>query len=187
MSEAKRGCGWRKINALYLVGSGSFIPCHRLPVKIPEVAFFRGYKGINPKKLIGLCPRLYKFECPCDVFCNICNPPDSDIHGLMYVGESYYTPDSFMSEAIKMGISKRIHNIPDNLILGSSIVYLAYNKMPFQVNNGTEYLPAIFIAFKPSRIETLIRQSDATEDKLQELRGKGITPVVVPDNDKKHQ
>lgn len=187
MSEAKRGCGYRKIGALYLVGSGSFVPCHRLPVKIPGISFFRGYKGINPKKLIGLCPDLYADKCPCDLGCPICNPPDQDIHGLMFVGESYYTPDSFMSEAVQMGISKRIPNIPDNLVLGKSIVYLAYKKMPFRVNNGTEYLPAIFTAFKPSGIETLVRQSDATEEKLQELKDKGITAVIISDNDTKHQ
>ena len=186
-TEQYRKCGYRKIGAIYLVGKGNFVPCHRLPVKIPEVSFFRGYKGINPKKLIGVCPNLYNFECTCDTSCPVCNPPDSDIHGLMYVGESYYTPDSFMSEAVQMGVCKRIPYIPDNLVLGISIVYLAYNKMPFKVNNGTEYLPAIFTAFKPSGIETLIRQSDASKEKLQELKDKGITPVIISDNDKKHQ
>lgn len=196
--EQKRLCGYRKVGAMYLVGNIYFEGCHRLPVKIPEIKFFRGYKEINPYKLIGKCNRIHtsKNVIPSDVgcvTCSICNPPDEDlVHGLMFVGEQYYTPGKFIKEVLKLGVSKRISNIPNGLVLGKTIVYLAYKKMPFKIElygigglydfDGTEYIPSIFMAFKPERVEMLIRNSDATEEKLEKLKSHSITPVIVPDN-----
>lgn len=201
--EQKRLCGYRKAGAMYLVGGMQFGDCHRLPVKIPEIKFFRGYKEINPYELIGVCNRVQqepyqiigehsescpKIDADC-ITCNICNPPDEDlVHGMMFVGEQYYSPGTFAREALKLGVSKRISNIPNDLVLGKTIVYLAFKKMPFKTKPyGTEYIPSIFMAFKPERVEMLIKKSDATEDKLKELKTHNITPIIVPDNDGDHK
>jgi len=44
----------------------------------------------------------------------------------------------------------------------------------------------IFCAFRPQRIEKLIRESDATPEELKKLEKRGITPIKVPDNDPDH-
>ena len=185
--EPKRGCGYRKVGALYLVADKEdFVACHRLPVAIPEIKFFRGYKSINPYKLLYRCDKLnLYFDC---VNCTVCNPPDEDNHGLMFVGKKFYTAESFTKEAMKLGISKRIANIPENFKLGKTVVYLAMQDIEFKIEGGSVFYNAIFMSFKPKRIEKIITETQAkNEEFMKELKEKGITPVVVPDNDPDHQ
>jgi hypothetical protein len=44
---------------------------------------------------------------------------------LMFVGSTYYTPISFAEEARRLGVSKRLANIPAGMVLGQSRVFLA--------------------------------------------------------------
>lgn len=201
-TEARRGCGYRKVGGLYIVSGTNFDFCHRTPVKTPEIEFFRGYKEINPYHTIGgRCNKFHEIELRngganyhC-YLCSICNPPDQDhMHGLMFVGEGYYTPESFMNEAVKLGVSKRISKIPENLVLGDSIIYVAYKymKFPLKDNDGKifawESMPAIFMSFVPDRIEKIITESQSKNEELMKgLEEKGITPVIVPDNDPDHK
>ena len=39
--EAKRGCGFRKVGGLYLVGGGFGIPCDRLPIRAGYLPLLR--------------------------------------------------------------------------------------------------------------------------------------------------
>lgn len=91
-----------------------------------------------------------------------------------------------------MGVSKRIGQIPKDLVLGETLVVLAHPKVPFyETTTGlapkepSKY-PAIFYAFTAQKIEKLIWKSKATLEKLAELRKQHITPVVIPDRDKDH-
>lgn len=115
---------------------------------------------------------------------------------LMWVGAKFYSPEEFVKEAQEMGVSKRIGEIPKGLKLGETWVLLAHRKVAFYNNSikdpkvglrfEPDYKPAIFYAFQPQRIELLIWESDATPQRLEELKKKDITPVIVPDKEREH-
>ena len=196
--EPRRGCGYRHIGKLYLIGEGLGKVCHRLPLKLPEecpccgagIKFHRGFQWINPQQIFGFCYECTTSSTPlCDPSCPVCNPPEKV--GLMWVGERYYPRTiDFTMEAEKYGISKAIASVPKGLELGKTWVYLAHRKAVVeQVEDENtltgyreEHVPGIFYAFRPVRIEMLIKESDATEENLEKLKKRGITPVIVPDN-----
>lgn len=149
-SEAKRGCGYRKVGGLYLVGEYIAVSCDRLPLRLEAcpvcgagIHFTRSMTEINPYRLFGNHDtelqgghddisgnygELDVAGCK-DRFrpCHVCDPPDA-VAFLMMVGEKYYTPESFIEEAGQMGVCKRIPFIPKKLKLGETIVYLAHPK-----------------------------------------------------------
>lgn len=213
MIEAKRGCGCRKVGGSYLCGDYIPVECDRLPLELKTcpvcgagIHFTRSFTEINPLKLFG-------YHQPCrDAFrpCHVCDPKDEGAY-VMAVGSKYYTPESFLSEAATMGISKRIPFIPKNLELGKTVVYLAHPnavcvKEPLAVQAAMTvvaevdesqmrlldaekkpyYAMGIFCAFIPQRVEKLIWESEATPQELENLEKRGITPVLVPDGDIDH-
>lgn len=191
--EPRRGCGYRRLNKLYLVGAGVAIWCHRLPLNIPEICpvcgsgvkFSRGLTWINPKELFGECMEKDK-DYPCHkVECKICYPPEKV--GLMFVGQEY-TPQSFSIEAAQLGVSKAIGAIPKGLELGKTWIFLAHKKAGTclttedPLSKKVIECPAVFYAFVPVRIEMLIKKSDATEERLEKLKERNITPIIVDDD-----
>jgi hypothetical protein len=154
----------------------------------------RGIERINPLALFGYhegCTEPYKN-------CHICHPK-VDKAFLMWVGEKFYTPQGFIEEAYTMGVSKRIANVPRDLIIGKTVVYLAHRKcapVPPEKLEGVDqpeliegegYMGAgIFSAFVPQRVELLIWESKATPEYLESLEKRGITPVIIKDGDTDH-
>lgn len=148
--EQKRGCGYRKVGGIYLVGSYISISCDRLPFPLKScpvcgagMHFTRAMTEINPLKLFGthdtqvpvfkdnpdVAGTITKVNC-FDKFrpCYVCDPSNEPAY-LMMVGEKFYpTPEHFMNEAMAQGISKRIPFIPKNFKVGRTIIYLAHNK-----------------------------------------------------------
>jgi hypothetical protein len=212
-SEAKRGCGYRKVEGLYLCGEYIPVACDRLPYEIGAcpvcgegLHFTRGHKKIIPFKLFGL-------HTPCkddDPSCFMCYPTN-EIALLMMVGEKHYpTPQDFMTEALSMGVSKRVSTIPKELKLGETVVYLAHRKaievhdseviqevehMMANNNGGQQtffpdekitYKLGIFAAFIPHRVEMPVWESKLTDEKKEELAKRGITPIPIPDGDMDH-
>ncbi len=212
--EPKRGCGYRKVDGLYLEGVYIPVPCDRLPVELGAcpvcgsgIHFTRAMIEINPLKLWG-------YHQPCgDHFrpCKVCDPPD-ELAYIMMVGSKFYSPESFLEEANRLGISKRLPFIPKKLIVGKTIVYLAHPQavevrepvalqqalaiVESQESSQNRLLEAeqkpkkkmgIFCAFIPHRIVQIVKESDATEERKAELAKRGITLVIVPDNDADHQ
>jgi hypothetical protein len=129
--ETIRGCGYRHVGALYLCGDYISVPCDRLPYPLDicptcggGIKVSRGFTKINPL-------RLFSYHQPCkDKIrpCFVCDPQDEEAF-IMGVGEKYYkTPDDFMAEAHRLGVSKCIPFIPKELELGKTIVYLAHPK-----------------------------------------------------------
>jgi len=122
--------------------------------------------------------------------CWICDPPEGK-HGLIWVGKSFYTTKEFVKEAEKMGVSCRIASVPRGLKLGETIVYFAHIEAGETwidtegelFKERPEKCPAIFYAFKPSRLEKIITKSQATPEEIDKLEKSGITPVIVPDDD----
>ena len=105
--------------------------------------------------------------------------PDSDPGYLITVGANNYTPESFLEEAHRLGVSKRIHQIPRHLELGKTVIYLGH---PDACGKG---VPGVFMTFVPRRIEQLVWKSEA-DQKREELEKKGITVVEIADGDSDH-
>lgn len=210
--EAKRGCGYRKVNALYLVGNYIPVSCDRLPLPLTTcpvcgqgIKISRGFTKIDPLQFWGLHDNCKDRVRPCFV----CDPKDEPAY-IMGVGSKYYTPESFLDEAQHMGISKRIPFIPKDLVLGKTVVYLAHPKavevkqpavlqeaMSIVEESQTtqprlletekiEKALGIFCAFIPQRVEMLIWQHELTDKKREELEKRGITPIPVPSGDLDH-
>lgn len=191
--ETKRGCGFRKVGGLYLCGGGLSVACDRLPFPIEYcptcgagIKFTQGFTWIDWMKFAGNhegCKDKH-------LMCYLCIP---NIHpqpyGLLWVGESFYTPQSFIREALEMGVSKRIPFIPKGLKLGETVVLLAHKKVirrELEPDGSIEDVPGVFYAFIPAVIEMLIYESELTEEKREELVKRGISPIMVPDNDIDH-
>jgi len=210
--EEKRGCGYRKVHGLYLMGSGMAASCDQLPFVLKECEYcgfiphmFRGFTWIDKRYLLP--DHLYVNGCKCSDTeenlhpCPICHPSfiDQERYGFMWVSKMHYTPESFIKEAQKMKVSKRISYIPKDLKIGSWIL-VAHKKVAVSIKEFSEYqiegkklrsepiyIPAIFYAFKLQRIEYLIWESEATPMYLEELKKKGLTPIIIPDGDPDHK
>lgn len=44
----------------------------------------------------------------------------------------------------------------------------------------------IFYAFRPQRLELLLKQSEATAERIEQEKKRGVTVIAVPDNDPDH-
>jgi len=212
--EQIRGCGYRKVNGLYLCGKFIHIPCDRMPFPLTVcpvcgqgIKVSRGFTQVNPYRLWGIHENCQDIFRPCF----LCDPQDQPAY-IMLVGEKYYkTPVEFLDEAFSMGISKRIPFIPKGLELGTTVIYLAHNKA-IKVNvaaavqqamsilegedtqqpklvetDRVEKKLGIFCAFIPNRVEKLLWESKATPEELEKMAKREITPVIVPDGDKDHE
>jgi len=188
--EAARGCGYRKVGGLYLVGGGASMQCDRLPFEIVNcptcgsgLKFSRGFTWLDWDKYAGL----HTVACACPNTCAIC-VPETGLYGLLWVGERYYSPENFVKEAIQMGISRRIAAIPKGLKLGETWILFAHKHViPFKnEKNEDDFKPAVFYAFRPTGLELLVWESEATPERLAELEKRKITPVIIPDGDKDH-
>ena len=222
-SEQRRGCGYRRVGALYLCGEGIFVACDRLPYELKSCPVCgagihptRSLTQINPLKLFGqhnlplgivlsVPQGEYVTEvediCKCQTSCYMCYPKNEPAF-IKTIGKKYYSLESFMKEAKTMGISLRLAQIPKDLKLGETVVYLAHpqaivepNKepKPRRITRGKlkgqetgellTYKLAIFSAFIPKRVEMpvydkMLRGKGSRKLKAM-LKKRGITPVVV--------
>ena len=206
MPEQKRGCGYRKEGAMYLVGFGIPVECDRLPYELTTcrvcgagVKQSRGFTWLNWFEFAG------KHEgCRDKYLCPLCDPKEGDIFGLLWVGKKFYTPESFIQEAIKMGVSKRIAQIPNKLELGKTRILVAhpeavtnfcprYNKPVAMITVNTcdtcnldecevknkSTAPGIFYSFIAQRVEKIIsKEQSEDEETIEKLKKRGITPVI---------
>ena len=232
--EAARGCGYRKVGGLYLCGEFKWAQCDRLPIPLETCPvcglgfkFSRGYQKFEPLQLWG-----EHQGCADTRGCLACDPPPG-AHYLMFVGDKFYTPHSFLVEAQARGVSKRIGAVPRGLVVGETVIYLAHPKavvrtkppLVLQATAGAQdlvgqvleeaeeiiteaYLDSlspeelqprmldaeevelglgVFTAFIPQRVEMLVWKSEATAERLAALQERGITPVIIPDNDFDHR
>ncbi len=213
MTEQIRGCGYRKVGALYLCGEYTPVACDRLPYPLDVcptcgggIKVSRGFTKIIPLNLFG-----YHLGCKDLHRCVMCYPND-EVAFIMGVGEKFYkTPGDFVQEAMAMGISKRIPFIPTGMVLGQTLVYLAHPKAcevrePVAVQQAMLILEesktrqprlldseriekhlGIFCTFRTQRVEKLVWESEATPEEMEKLKQRGITPVIVEDGDPDRQ
>lgn len=215
--EAKRGCGYRKIGGLYLVGGGAGVPCDRLPLALDicpccggGIKQTRAWTWVNvamlvqgPHKVPG--PGGQRNSCmeALDQSCTFCAAPELiGKAGLLWIGEQFYkTPGAFLAEGVAQGFSRRIGTVPRNFIPGETWVLLAHPKavrivdpLPDELPPGVlcatpaaRRVPGIFYLWRPTRIEKICVESQRGTDEIAALQKRGIVPVFVPDNDPDHQ
>lgn len=192
--ESERGCGFRQEGGLYLVGGRVMEECNKLPIPLDVcptckggIKFSRGWTWadltpiVKPGEHQGPAHDLW---CPMGVGLDE-QPRDLSSSGLLWVGERSYSPQSFVEEAIAMGVSRRINFIPRKLKIGESVIFLAHRKVPVfdGIATGKDVLqPAIFTAFIPTHIEYVVKD-DESEEALAKLEKRGIELVKVVRND----
>lgn len=197
-SEKIRGCGYRKIHCLYLCGGGIGHVCDRLDIELVpcptcgEVPRFnRGVSKIDLYSLLGD----HGSDCKCPSECPLCHPkPVEDFNSfLMWVGDKYYTRESFILESKEQGVSKKISTLPKGMELGKSWVFLAKQGIIDTVIGGhpdqkkRKKADGIFYAFIPDKVDYLITQSESkNEEYVNYLKKQGLTVIVVPDDDPDH-
>ena len=224
--EKARGCGYRKVGGLYLCGGGLWVSCDRLPYELKScpvcgagIHFTRSMTEINPLRLFGnhdgslvglVDDQVQTAICQDKVRpCKMCDPTEEPAY-IMMVGKKYYSPVTFIKEALELGVSKRIAAIPKKMVLGQTVVYLAHpeavNGIEAPCNQGellgngqgrlldaekAECRLGIFCAFIPERAEMPVWESQLKGeegDKFKEsLEKRGITPVPIPDGDEDHK
>lgn len=177
-TEMARGCGFRKKGGIYFISEGLPMSCTALPIPLnicPScgggVKFSRGFTWISPQLLFG-------HLADCIAGCPGCfYPPSKEKAGLIWVGEKFYSTESFLTEAATRGISRRISTVPHGFKVGKTWVYFAHKKaIP-----GKDKEPptaGIFSAFVPTRIEYVVKGNE-TRDELIALGKRGFDLVDV--------
>lgn len=209
--EARRGCGFRKVGGLYLVGGSGGIHCDRLPIALEVcgccgqgIKQTRGWTWVDIAGLVGgdhlIHPDLGTVglgqvgapqPCGCNPGCPLChNVAKMGKGGLLWIGTQFYpTIEHFEAEARAQGISRRITTLPRGFELGKTWLLLAHPhgiiKPTSELKAG--YVPAIFRVWKPERIERIYLESQRGSEAVLADEKRGITPVFVPDADKDHQ
>jgi len=197
--EPKRGCGYRKVGGLYVVGDpGSLLACDRLP--FPLTVCPTCHAGIKPSRGWTWIFPYNLFEgnhtnCTCSPSCPICHPAKLGRKaGLLWIGKTFYEIDEFLAEAEILGVSRRIAAVPRGFRLGQTWVLVAHGQaVRIGREKGTimevyKKTAGIFSAFKPTRIEKIITESESrNEEEMLKLANRGITPIVVPDDDADHR
>ena len=234
--EAKRGCGFRRVNGLYLVGGGLSAPCDRMPYPLDRcrtcgggVKFTRGHTWLQPDFFEPHSDSLpATIYCRDESACPVCNNRDDfGPHLLLWIGRGHYSPEAFLEEGRRLGVSRRISAMPKGLVLGETWVLLAHldavpaghtlcarcelppaqhPDQPDAVFHGgilkstigksaeacdkfepPKPTPGIFCAFIPRAVELVLRESDATPERVEKEAKRGVSVVAVPDDDKDHQ
>lgn len=217
--EGARGCGVRKPGGLYLVSGQLSEPCPLLPYETKVcptcgegVRPARGFTWVDAAKFIPpvshgtddhdlVCPLSpdYEIKWKDDVGFVPNGPAKSRLGrcGLIWVGESFYpTPESFMAEAARMGVSRRITAVPRDFVIGETWVLLGHRKAieracpdcgdepggdaecPVCTGTGFVHVPGVITAFRPTAIEYVVK-GDETDDDIEALEARGLTPVRV--------
>jgi len=208
--EVRRGCGYRKVGGIYLIGGELMEPCGRLPWPLMScpccgagVKQSRSWTWVNPARLLSPVTFGEKDDQP--VYPNACTPTCvkagrcalndplailGERSGLLWIGEAYYkTPFHFSEEAARMGISRRLSAVPREFKLGETWVLLAHPRAGLlrSAEGEVKECPGVFSVFRPTRIEQIVTQSQSEDPEFMEgLEKRGITVVVVPDNDPDH-
>lgn len=138
-------------------------------------------------------------------------------HLLLWIGRGHYTPDAYLKESRELGISRRLSAMPKGLVIGETWVLLAHldavpavgetctrccvawgfhagsvvagNRLiePCESFQAPKPTPGIFCAFVPRAVELILKQSDATPERVEKEAKRGVTVVTVPDDDPDHQ
>jgi hypothetical protein len=187
--ESARGCGYRKEGGYYLVAPALSEPCPRLPLALNRcphcgqgIGPARGFTWVTPSTLF---PAQVHGTYPHNAICPIGWTSDlgfrhrtGDRAGLIWVGGLYYpTPESFMEEAARMGVSRRIRRPPRGFKVGEHWIYLGHAKA-IPANEDDEASPGVITLFRPTAIEYIVKGTETPEE-IEALEERGISPIKV--------
>jgi len=185
--EEPRGCGYRKIGGLYLIGGGMDFECPNIPYELHNcptcgLGYTQNRTWTWMTNPVGFFKTKDCKKCPVMADCPM--KTEKQV-GLMWVGKKHYpTPKEFAVECGEMGVSKRLPFIPGDLKLQETWTMFAH---PEALGEGEESSPGIFYAFKPTKIEIIVPESFLDDTVKEYLEKIGVTPVAVPDDDPDHQ
>lgn len=210
--EGKRGCGYRKIGGLYLVFNGPTGSCGKLPVSLDMLNRCPHCHeplpvdyGVRPSRAPRMLqnPELLWRDVACNSnghcqSCPLSNAYETGPALLLWIGEMHYpTPQEFNQEAVSMGISRRIAQLPEGFEVGETWVLLAHAKAIQKREPVTEdedgqlllvpgekivYSPGVFGLFRPSAIEIVV-SGDEPDEMIEGYIKRGLTPVKVENPD----
>jgi len=162
--DKKRGCGYRFSGGTYLMADGPMSECGMLPAKLSEcpacgrgIKLTRGLQRVNVQKLFE--------DARCEnerESCRMCLINRTGMGYLIGVGVKFYkTRDAYLREAIEQGISKRIAQIPRDLVVGKSVVLVGH--------------PKVFSELVPEVAQDLEIEEDAEQPRLPMIEGHSLT------------
>jgi len=210
MVEFSRGCGYRVVGGVYLCGQGPSAICDALPVELGNCEccdfMVKQSRSMQPVHLGYLAMKLKDHKChenfkgcPLCFYANVYPELKKldrveqkkrkipKVFYLMFVSKNYYSPESFVEEAVEMGVSKRIapNCLPKNFKLGEDWVFLAHREVAYvasleagALQAEAVYKRAIFYAFKPTRLELLLWKGTSSKT-IREYEKAGYTVVLV--------
>lgn len=145
LTEGRRGCGRRKGGGAYLVAGAPSAGCGKLPAALElcpvcgeGIQFSMNPKWIDPHKLFGnlICQAMVSacHTCPLGAAVHVDKLQDGLICQrdgaktlLLWVGKTHYkTPDDFLEEASRMGVSRRVKGLPRGFVVGRDWVFFAH-------------------------------------------------------------
>ena len=130
--EPKRGCGYREVGKLYLMGPDVGYVCPSLPLNFKpctccgyEPSQYRDYQWVKKAYIREIREPT---GVACHPKCPVCYPGTNSLtkYGLMWVGKKFYTPQEFLEEMADQEVSKAIKQMPKGLIFGETWVLLAH-------------------------------------------------------------
>ncbi len=205
--ETKRGCGYRFVGGMYLVGEAVGIPCDRLPVALDicptcgaGIRRSRGFTWVDVAALVQ-GPHVQNGTVCAEGFrgCTFCADPESmGRAGLIWVGEQFYpSTNAFLAEGSRLGFSRRITAVPRGFEIGKTFVLLAHAHAIRQAKliTSSNFViavdniiarPGIFYVWRPRAVEKLVLESQRGTESITNLVQRGITPVFIPDYDRDH-
>jgi hypothetical protein len=193
--EARRGCGYRKVGGKYLVSGGEGRNCGRFPIPLHVCATCgggikqsRGWTWIKPELLDQVTVCSTTFDCNT---CPVATKNLGERLGLLWIGRQFYpTPLDWLRETARLGMSRRITAVPRGFKVGETWVAIAHPAAitgTDEAGNAT-VAPGVIQLVRPDRIEQIITETMSRDAEfMADLDAKGVTPVIVPDDDKDHQ
>lgn len=205
--EARRGCGYRKVGGLYMMGGALSAPCCKMPIIMDVcpccsqgVRLTRTWTWLDPREWLRVK------ECtsqPSQAFKTAGNPllcPLADTSGeglramsdresgtkvrvgLLNVGAQFYpTPEHFLVEARAMGLSRRIQAVPRGFRVGEHWVWVAHPKVrqvpDEEVPGGSRWVGGVIAMFRPDRIEKVMTESQAAALTGEEREAMGARGI----------
>ena len=140
VTEGPRGCGYRKQGGKYLISAGVSVPCPALPIEVSRCPCCDA--GIKPtRSWAWFSPKMFfDFSCPpeCEIYQEggRCEPFKQDRAGILWIGGKFYpTPAEWTEEAEKMGVSRRISQIPKDLVVGETWAFVGHRKAVAKVSS----------------------------------------------------
>lgn len=183
----ERGCGFVQLHGLYFV-SGQFVKdCDRPIIEIPQceccgntLKFNLGQTKINPQRLFGNHSKevlnfetgeTSHLECRDKESCLLCYPKEFAL--LDWVGQKFYSMESFNKEAAKMGVSRKLATqhgeLPAGFKVGETPIYFAMKGIIDEVRGQNiisgkiHKKDGVFMAFVPTRLEYMIYEEEITK------------------------